>query len=80
MSERTWKSSGRTVTETDVVMFAGLTGDYNPLHIDHEYVKDTPFRRPIAHGLLGVSLVAGLGNHAHWSRRPPLSKSGSGSS
>jgi acyl dehydratase len=60
----TWESSGRTVTETDVVMFAGLTGDYNPLHVDHEYVKETPFKKPIAHGLLGVSLVAGLGNHA----------------
>ncbi len=60
----TWVSSGRTITETDVVLFAGMTGDYNPLHVDHEYVKETPFKKPIAHGLLGVSLVAGLGNHA----------------
>ena len=60
----TWISNGRTVTETDVVMFAGLTGDYNPLHVDHEFAKKTPFRKPIAHGLLGMALVAGLGNHA----------------
>ena len=59
-----WKSGSRTVTETDVVMFAGLTGDYNPLHVDHEFARTTPFGKPIAHGLLGVSLVAGLGNHA----------------
>jgi 3-hydroxybutyryl-CoA dehydratase len=60
----TWVSDGRTVTETDVVMFAGLTGDYNPLHVDREFAKETPFGKPIAHGLLGMSLVAGLGNHA----------------
>ena len=60
----TWVSGGRTVTETDVVMFAGLTGDYNPLHVDHEFAKETPFGKPIAHGLLGMALVAGLGNHA----------------
>ena len=60
----TWVSGGRTVTETDVVMFAGLTGDYNPLHVDREFAKETPFGKPIAHGLLGMSLVAGLGNHA----------------
>ena len=59
-----WTSGRRTVTETDVVMFAGLTGDYNPLHIDHEAAKQTPYGKPIAHGLLGVALVAGLGSHA----------------
>jgi len=59
-----WISGRRTVTETDVVMFAGMTGDYNPLHVDHQAAKETPFGRPIAHGLLGLSLVAGLGSHA----------------
>jgi acyl dehydratase len=61
---QTWTSDGRTVTETDVVLFAGLTGDYNPLHVDHQFARNTPYRRPIAHGLLGTSLVAGLGSHA----------------
>lgn len=60
----TWKSAARTVTETDVVMFAGLTGDFNPLHVDREFAKETPYKQPIAHGLLGMSLVAGLGSHA----------------
>lgn len=51
---------GRTVTETDVVMFAGLTGDYNRLHTDAEYMKDSIFGERIAHGLLGLALVNGL--------------------
>jgi acyl dehydratase len=55
-----WTSPARTVTEADVVNFAGLTGDYTPLHIDHEYAKKSPYGRPIAHGLLGLSLMAGL--------------------
>jgi 3-hydroxybutyryl-CoA dehydratase len=55
-----WTSQGRTVTETDVVNFAGLTGDFTPIHVDHEYARETPFRKPIAHGLLGLSFLAGL--------------------
>jgi acyl dehydratase len=55
-----WKSPARTITETDVVNFAGLSGDYTSLHVDHHYASETPFRRPIAHGLLGLSLLAGL--------------------
>jgi len=51
---------GRTVTEADVVMFAGLTGDYNRLHTDAEYMKDSIFGERIAHGLLGLALVNGL--------------------
>lgn len=58
-----WQSRGRTITEADVVSFAALTGDYDPLHVDHEYAKKTPFGRPLAHGLLGLSWVAGLGSH-----------------
>jgi 3-hydroxybutyryl-CoA dehydratase len=56
-----WESLGRTVTETDIVHFAGLSGDFNPIHIDHEFARTTPFRRPIAHGLLVLSLGSGLG-------------------
>lgn len=56
-----WESSGRTVTEADVVNFAGVSGDFNPIHMDHEYAKTTPFRRPIAHGLLVFSMASGLG-------------------
>lgn len=59
-----WVSQGRTVTEADIVNFAGLTGDYDPLHVDHQHAANSPFKRPIAHGLLGLSWVAGLGSHS----------------
>ncbi len=56
-----WESLGRTITQTDIVNFAGLSGDFNPIHIDHEFARTTPFRRPIAHGLLILSICSGLG-------------------
>ena len=55
-----YKTPGRTVTETDVVLFAGLSGDQNPIHTDVEFCKSTPFGRPIAHGLLILSILSGL--------------------
>ena len=56
-----WTSGGRTVTETDIVNFAGFSGDFNPIHIDAEFAKGTPFRRPIAHGFAVFSIGSGLG-------------------
>jgi acyl dehydratase len=56
-----WESPGRTVTEADIVTFAGFSGDFNPMHVDHEYAKNTPFRRPIAHGFGVFSIASGLG-------------------
>ena len=53
-------SSGRTVTETDIVMFAALSGDYNPLHINEEFCKKTQFGTRIAHGPLVYAIAAGL--------------------
>src|SRR5215468_4444631 len=58
---RQWESLGRTITEADIVNFAGLSGDFNPIHIDHEFCKGTVFRKPIAHGLLILSMGSGLG-------------------
>jgi acyl dehydratase len=56
-----WESPGRTVTQADVVNFAGLSGDFNPIHMDHEFAKTTAFRQPIAHGLLVFAMGSGLG-------------------
>ena len=60
-------SNGRTVTEADVVNFAGVSGDYNPIHTDHEFAKTTPFRKPVAHGLLIWAISSGLGTYS-----PPM--------
>ena len=53
-------SVARTMTESDILTFAGLTGDYNQIHTDAEYAKGTPFGQRIAHGLLGLSIAVGL--------------------
>lgn len=51
---------GRTVAESDIMTFAGLSGDYNQIHTDAEFSKSTPFGQRIAHGLLGLSIASGL--------------------
>lgn len=55
-----WQTAARTVTESDIMGFAGLSGDYNSLHTDEEFARTTPFGRRIAHGLLGLSMLTGL--------------------
>jgi acyl dehydratase len=60
---QTWKSPSRTVTEADVVNFANMTGDFNPLHVDFKFAAKSHYRKPIAHGLLGMAWVAGLGSN-----------------
>ncbi len=50
----------KTITETDVYLYAGISGDFNPLHVDEEYAKKTEFGKRIAHGGLAASLVANI--------------------
>ncbi len=50
----------RTLTETDVVMFAAMSGDYNELHTSEEYMKESQFGKRLVHGLLGLSISHGL--------------------
>jgi len=57
---QTIRSPGRTVTEADVVLFAGLSGDFNTIHTDAEYAATTPFGARVAHGLLGLAIASGL--------------------
>jgi 3-hydroxybutyryl-CoA dehydratase len=54
------ETRGRTITETDIVNFAGLSGDYNPMHTDAVYAEGTQFGQRVAHGLLGLSVASGL--------------------
>ena len=53
-------SPGRTVTESDIVSFAGLSGDYTQIHTDVEFSKQTLIGRRVAHGLLGLAIASGL--------------------
>lgn len=53
-------STGRTVTEADVVGFAGLSGDFNPIHLDAEFTNDGIFGRRVAHGILGIAMATGF--------------------
>src|SRR6185369_11163735 len=48
------------ITEGDMMTFAGLTGDYNPVHTDEEFAKKTPFGTRIAHGPMSVGMAFGL--------------------
>jgi acyl dehydratase len=56
-------SPARTITEADIVAFAGISGDFNPLHTDEERARTTMFGARIAHGLLGVAIASGLASH-----------------
>ena len=51
---------GRTVAESDVMTFAGLSGDYNQIHTDAEFSKSTQFGQRISHGILGLAIASGL--------------------
>lgn len=62
--EAVYQSAARTVTESDIVTFAGFSGDFNPIHIDHEFAQQTPFRKPIVHGFGVFSIASGLSIYA----------------
>lgn len=55
-----FRSPGRTITEADVVAFAGLTGDYSELHTSEVYGRNSEFGRRVAHGMLGLAYAHGL--------------------
>lgn len=51
-------SFSKTISESDVYLFAGISGDFNPMHVNEEFAKLTPFKTRIAHGALPQSLIA----------------------
>ena len=53
-------TAGRTISEADIMAFAGLSGDWNAIHVDAEYAKSSAFGERVAHGLLGLSIASGL--------------------
>lgn len=68
-------TSGRTITETDIVNFAGLTGDYNPLYVDDHYASRGPFHGRIVPGMLAFTMGFGL-----WTRDADVMRARSGNS
>jgi 3-hydroxybutyryl-CoA dehydratase len=53
-------SMRKTVTEADVVLFAGVTGDFNPAHIDEEYAQESMFKGRIAHGMMSAGFISAV--------------------
>lgn len=59
-----YTTAARTITEADISTFAGLSGDYNPLHTNEEFANKTPLKSRIAHGMLTASISTGLANQS----------------
>ena len=57
---QSFTTKGRTITEADIVNFAGFSGDFNPLHMDETFARATPFGRRVAHGMAVLSIATGL--------------------
>ena len=53
-------SVSKTITETDVVLYAGITGDLNPVHINEEFARNSLFERRVAHGMLCAGLISAV--------------------
>lgn len=58
----TFVSQARTITEADVVAFAGISGDFNPLHTDAIFAAGSPFGQRVAHGMLIAAMATGMAN------------------
>ena len=58
--DQTFKSSGRTITETDLTFFSMMSGDWNPIHADTEFAKDTRYGERVVHGVLGIAICTGM--------------------
>jgi acyl dehydratase len=57
---QTFESGGRTITETDLTFFSMLSGDWNPIHADAEFAKNTRYGQRVVHGTLGIAIATGM--------------------
>lgn len=57
---QSWTTASRTITEADVTAFAGISGDFNPIHVDAEHASSTGFGERVAHGALVLAVATGL--------------------
>jgi 3-hydroxybutyryl-CoA dehydratase len=69
-----FETGSRTITETDIVTFAGLSGDFNPLHVNEEYAKKGVFGTRVAHGFLVHSISIGLINQTGYFDRTVIAQ------
>ena len=53
-------SLSKTISESDVYLFAGITGDFNPIHVNAEYAKDSLFKERVVHGILTTGLISAV--------------------
>ncbi|MGB0681898.1 MAG: MaoC family dehydratase [Magnetovibrionaceae bacterium] len=60
LEEGMYEEFGKTVTDADIAAFAGVSGDTNPVHLNDEYAATTMFKKRIAHGMLGASLISAV--------------------
>jgi 3-hydroxybutyryl-CoA dehydratase len=60
LSEGMFETFSKTITDADIVMFAGVSGDTNPVHLDENYAAASPFKTRIAHGMLSSSLLSAV--------------------
>lgn len=59
-----WAEVAKTISESDIYTYAGVTGDFNPAHVNEQYARGTFFKRRIAHGMLSAGLISTvLGTH-----------------
>lgn len=69
---QTFLSQGRTITETDLTMFSMISGDWNPVHADAEFAKETSFGQRLVHGVFGIAVLTGLMDQAGWFRESAI--------
>jgi 3-hydroxybutyryl-CoA dehydratase len=60
MKEGMTASFGKTVTDADIMTFAGVSGDTNPVHLNDDFARETPFKSRIAHGMFGAGLISAV--------------------